>query len=175
MGKRILNCGSADTHLILPEGWEEVTLDIDERAKPNIVGDFRDLPNELVPEKSFDGIYASHVIEHVYEFEVPPLLSSFHKVAREYIHIRTPDILACAIEMAKGKPISAMLYKSPAGPVSIHDLMYGYGPHIEKVSEWYRHKCGFTEAKLSRLLKKAGFHDIEIKAHDWELEAIALV
>jgi hypothetical protein len=54
--------------------------------------------------------------------------------------------------------VDDMLYESPAGPISIHDVIYGYGREIEASGEdYYAHKRGFTHKSLRAALEQAGF------------------
>jgi hypothetical protein len=172
--KTILNLGCADTHLEnVAEGWQEVRADIDPRYDPDIIVDVRDLSS--LEHKSFDAIYCSHVIEHVYAFEVLPMLRNFHRIAREYVQIRCPDIGMIAKTIAAGIAPDQPLYRAPAGIVTALDLIYGYAPHIKNTSEFYAHKTGFTNAILGRLLTMVGFGYVRVFEHpnEWELEAIA--
>jgi len=171
---KVLDVGSGAERIHVPKGWTVTRFDADARAKPDIVGDVREL-SKHVTAGSYDVIHASHVIEHVYDHEVLPMLESFRRVAREYVHIKCPDIGRVAEVVADGRPIDWPLYNSPAGPVSSHDLLYGYVRYIKDVSDLYAHKCGFTKAKLFHLLKQAGFKEVDVRQNIgvFELEAIA--
>ncbi len=53
------------------------------------------------------------------------------------------------------------LYSSPAGPISAHDMIYGYGPEIEASGQdFYAHKTGFSADSLVRALRLADFGEI---------------
>ena len=57
------------------ERWEEVRLDIDESVDPDIVSNALNL--ESIESNSFDAVYSSHNIEHVFIHEVPIMLKEF--------------------------------------------------------------------------------------------------
>jgi hypothetical protein len=72
--------------------------------------------------------------------------------------------------------IDDVLYTSAAGPISVHDVIYGWGAQIEKSGvDFYAHKTGFTEAALRRRLQDAGFHKVLVaeNAEAFELCALA--
>ena len=57
-----------------------------------------------------------------------------------------------------GMDIDDVLYQSPAGPIAVHDVLYGYGKEIEKSGkDFFAHKRGFTPKSLRRALESAGF------------------
>ena len=61
------------------EDWQEVRLDIDKSVKPDIVSSVLDLG--IIDSESFDAIFSSHNIEHVYAHEVPIMLKEFFLLA----------------------------------------------------------------------------------------------
>jgi predicted SAM-dependent methyltransferase len=54
--------------------WEEVTLDIDESVRPDIVDKLPEL-SQVAPE-SFDAVYSAHNIEHLYPHQIPLALKA---------------------------------------------------------------------------------------------------
>ncbi len=59
-----------------------------------------------------------------------------------------------------GIDIEDVLYTSPVGPITPHDVLYGYGVEIERSGQdFYAHKTGFTEKSLFRMLEQAGFEE----------------
>ncbi|MBV8636432.1 MAG: SAM-dependent methyltransferase, partial [Burkholderiaceae bacterium] len=52
--------------------WNEVRFDIDEKARPDIVGTMLDMSG--VESGSVDAVFSSHNIEHIYPHEVPVAL-----------------------------------------------------------------------------------------------------
>jgi hypothetical protein len=57
-------------------GWTHHLLDIDERVRPDVLGDARELAS-LVPAGTYDAVYCSHNIEHYYPHDVPKVLRGF--------------------------------------------------------------------------------------------------
>jgi len=62
------------------------------------------------------------------------------------------------ITVEKKLDIDDVLYQSPAGPIMVLDVLYGYGPEIEQSGQdFYAHKTGFTQKSLLAALHKSGF------------------
>jgi len=160
--QRVLNVGGGSKAIRIPDhydGWEHLLLDIDDRGKPDIVCDARRL--ETLTAGQFDAVYCSHNIEHYYPHEGAKVLRGFLHVLRAdgFAEIRVPDIQAVMNRVVQsGMGISDILYDSPAGPISPHDVLYGYGKEIEQSGQdFYAHKTGFTANTLRRALEQAGF------------------
>jgi hypothetical protein len=67
-----------------------------------------------------------------------------------------------------------VLYQSPAGPITVHDVLYGYSVEIEQSGqEFFAHKTGFTQKSLLKALQKAGFSKIYSMAGNLEIDALA--
>jgi hypothetical protein len=175
----VLNVGGADKSIPIPAhyaGWEQVLLDIQQAPGVDLVHDARRLA-ELQPA-SFDAVYCSHNLEHYYPHEVPLVLAGFHHVLKSdgFAEIRVPDIPAVmrhAVEHAM--ELDDVLYESPAGPISIHDVIYGYGREIETSREdHYAHKRGFTRNSLLAALQQAGFAAVWLtEPANFEIGALA--
>lgn len=101
--KRVLNAGSGSysARKVHPffqnEGWEEIRVDIDPQSKPDIVASFTDM-RSACPPQSFDAIWASHTLEHLYAHEVPSALAEFRRVLKPdgFALITSPDLEAVA-------------------------------------------------------------------------------
>ena len=84
MTKKFLHvgCGQAKkentTQVLKEDSWDEVRLDIDPSVKPDIVGDILDL--NVIDDNSYDAVFSSHNIEHVFMHEVKIALSEFKRV-----------------------------------------------------------------------------------------------
>ena len=51
----------------------------------------------------------------------------------------------------RGLDIDDVLYQSPAGPITVLDVIYGYAAEIESSGQdFFAHKTGFTEKSLAR-------------------------
>jgi hypothetical protein len=58
----------------------------------------------------------------------------------------------------KAMDIDDVLYQSPAGPITVRDVFYGYGMEIERSgNDFFAHKTGFTQKSLVRMLESCGF------------------
>lgn len=176
--RRMLNVGGGNKRISIPpfyEGWEHVLLDIDPAGHPDIVCDAREL-NQLPPCK-FDAVYCSHNLEHYYRHEVLKVLSGFLHVLKPdgFAHVRVPDIgLLMRIVVERSLDIDDLLYESAAGPISVGDVIYGYGVEIERSGQhFYAHKTGFTEKSLRGALNRAGFPYVFMSSGSLEIGAIA--
>ena len=77
----------------------------------------------------------------------------------------------------RGRDMEDVLYTSPAGPITVRDVLYGLGRAIQKTGvDFYAHKTGFTRRSLGDALRRAGFgaaYRLEPLAA-FELRAVAL-
>ena len=159
--KRFLNVGGGSKAAPLPahfSGWEHVLLDIQPRTDVDLAMDARNLAD--LPPEAFDAVYCSHNLEHYYAHDVPRVLAGFAHVLKRggFVEIRVPDIEAVLRAMTEGGlDIADPLYVSPAGPVSVHDVLYGFGAEMARGNEYYAHKTGFTDRSLRQALGAAGF------------------
>ncbi len=139
--------------------FQHILLDIDPKGNPDIVCDARKL-NSL-DGGQFDAVYCSHNLEHYYRHDVGKVLSGFLHMLKDggFAHIRVPDIhqvMKTTIE--KGLDIDDVLYQSPAGPIMVLDVLYGYSVEIERSGQdFYAHKTGFTKKSLLNALLQVGF------------------
>jgi predicted SAM-dependent methyltransferase len=158
----VLNVGGGDKNIPIPahySGWAQVLLDIQPAPGVDLVHDARRLAE--LQSATFDAVYCSHNLEHYYPHEVPLVLAGFHHVLKNdgFAEIRVPDIPAVMRHaVARDMDLDDVLYESPAGPISVHDVIYGYGREIESSGEdYYAHKRGFTHKSLLAALQQAGF------------------
>lgn len=160
--KRVLHVGCADTRIadrhshFAPPAWEEVRLDIDPQWKPDIVASITDLSG--IQAESFDAIYSSHNIEHLYAHEALQALREFRRVLNGdgFALIITPDLRSIAeaiIEVGAEAP----LYESPAGTVTAVDMLYGMRAKVAEGNAFMAHRTGFTSETLFRWFMRAGF------------------
>ena len=175
----VLNVGGGNKNVAIPahfDGWRQTLLDVNPAA--DIVCDARKL-RDFVPAMNCDAVYCSHNLEHYYQHEVPGMLGAFAAVLKPagFAEIRVPDIGALILHMAVQKiDIAQMIYDSPAGPISAHDVFYGFGAEIrDSGKDYYAHKTGFSRASLSAALFAGGFPVLCFAPPlaDWELHVFA--
>lgn len=176
--RKVLNVGGNSKDIPLPEnyqGWEKVLLDIDPRGKPDVLCDARALTT--LPGTTYDAVYCSHNLEHYYRHDVPKVLAGFRHVLKDagFAHIRVPDlgdVMRQAVQ--KSMDIDDVLYQSPAGPITVRDVFYGYGLEIERSgNDFFAHKTGFTQKSLVRMLESCGFPIVFSMTGNLEVNALA--
>ena len=155
-----VGCGQKDkrntTKGFNSEEWHETRLDIDESVKPDIVGSITDLAT--IPSGTFDALFSSHNIEHLYPHLVPIALKEFRRVLKHdgFLVITCPDLLSTAELIVQDK-LTEEVYKSNAGPITPLDILYGHINSLKKGKYYIAHKTGFTEKTMRQELGGAGF------------------
>lgn len=142
--------------------WNELRLDIDPNANPDIVGTMTDMSS--VPSESVDAVFSSHNIEHLYPHEVPIALAEFKRVLKPggFVVITCPDLQSVCALVAEDK-LTEPAYISPAGPIAPLDILYGHRPPMARGNLFMAHRCGFTKKVLGATLHEAGFVTAAIK------------
>lgn len=178
--KRVLNVGGGSKAIPLPPqyaGFEQVLLDIDPTGGPDLCCDARELAT--LDAAQFDAVYCSHNLEHYHRHEVPKVLAGFRHVLKPggFAQIRVPDIPAVMkLAVERGLDVEDTLYDSPAGPISVLDVVYGLGRQIEASGvDFYAHKTGFSQRSLDRELKRAGFGRTFTALGNLEVNTLAFV
>jgi SAM-dependent methyltransferase len=179
---RVLNVGGNSKAIPIPahyDGWDHLILDIDAGVNPDVLHDARKL-SELHPGQ-FDAVYCSHNLEHYYRHDARKVLAGFRHVLKPdgFAEIRVPDIRALMQRCISGNlDIDDILSQTPVGPISVHDVMYGWGKQIEESGEdFFAHKTGFSAKSLTRFLLDAGFGQVLIaeRVEVCELGALAFM
>lgn len=136
--------------------WSEIRLDIDPAVKPDIVAALTDM--SAVPAGAVDAVFSSHNIEHLYAHEVSVALAEFRRVLKPdgFVVITCPDLQSVAALVAADKLLEPA-YVSPAGPITPHDILYGFGAAMARGNLYMAHRCGFTRRTLMQALQSAGF------------------
>lgn len=175
----VLNVGGGGKQIPIPEhyaGWNHLLLDIDPRGQPDIVCDARELTK--LEGAQFDAIYCSHNLEHYYRHDGARVLQGFLHVLKPdgFAEIRVPDVQSVMRRVvANAMDIEDTLYVSAAGPISVRDVLYGFGKQIESSGvDFYAHKTGFTPRSLQAFLEQAGFRDVRLTERDEAFEVRAL-
>lgn len=141
------------------DGWQEVRLDIDPDCAPDLVGTIVDMSG--IADASFDAIFSSHNIEHVYPHEVPRVITEFLRVLNDegFAVVTCPDLQAVCEAVAKDKLLEP-LYVSPIGPIAPIDILFGHRASVSAGKQYMAHKCGFTYSVLSHLFIAGGFSKV---------------
>jgi SAM-dependent methyltransferase len=179
--KRVLSAGSgpASSRQLHPafraEMWQEVRFDIDPQVKPDLVGSITDM-SKLIPTRSFDGVWSSHSLEHLYAHEVPAALGEFRRILKPdgFALITSPDVESIA-SIILDHGLDYVAYISPMGPITPRDMLFGHSASIERGSTYMAHNTGFTCGTLGQHLLDAGFPVVLVKREGFALWALALM
>jgi SAM-dependent methyltransferase len=179
--KRVLNAGSGPLSVrslhaaFVPESWQETRLDIDAANRPDVVGSITDMSLAFLP-KTFDAVWSSHILEHLYAHQVASALQEFRRVLKPdgFAFVTSPDIEAVAALIVE-KGLDYVAYMSPAGPITALDMLYGHSASIAHGRIHMAHKSGFTTTLLGQRLVDAGFSTVYARRDRYELWALALM
>tara|TARA_B110000444_G_C18789245_1_gene571615 strand:+ start:888 stop:1502 length:615 start_codon:yes stop_codon:yes gene_type:complete len=149
------------TSVFNSDDWEEVTFDIDAQCSPDILGSMTDL--SMINDNTFDAVYSSHNIEHLFIHEAVIAVKEFFRVLKSsgFMMIVCPDLIStCKAIIDKG-PLEPLYHlNNNNGYVSGVDILYGWRPSIEDGNHFMAHKCGFSEQSLIALFQQSGFKKI---------------
>jgi len=178
--KKVLNVGGNSKEIPLPpqySEWEHVLLDIDPGDNPDVVCDARELTK--LPGASYDSVYCSHNLEHYFRHDARKVLAGFSHVLKPdgFVYIRVPDIVeVMRIAVKNDLDIDDVLYQSPAGPITVRDVIYGHAGEIEHSGQdFFAHKTGFSDKSLRKILRAAGFRRIFTVLGNLEVTALAFL
>jgi predicted SAM-dependent methyltransferase len=174
--KLVLNagCGYATrqnlhTRFHGPE-WREIRVDIDPAVEPDYVCSITALTP--LASDSVDAVWSSHNLEHIYLHEVPSALGEFARVLKPGgILLLTLPNLQKAAEFVAQDRLEQEIYRSPAGPITPLDMIFGHTASLARGHGFMAHKTGFTARTLQRLLIDAGFADLELRQDQFDLWA----
>lgn len=148
-------------------------MDLDRRTGPDIVGSITDL--SMLPDCSYDAVWASHLLEHLYRHEILGALRQCWRVLMPggALVAAVPD-LQRVCELVAADRLEETIYTVPAGPITAHDIIFGFGTAISTGNSFMAHRCGFTPTVLCRDLQGAGFDPILVRRQSiLELYAVA--
>jgi SAM-dependent methyltransferase len=154
--------------------WKQTRVDIDPATKPDLLASIADL--SAIPTGTMDAVWSAHSLEHLYAHEVPLALAEFRRVLRNtgFACIVIPDLQAIAEWIATDR-LFETIYQSVAGPVTAHDMIWGFSPAIANGNTAMAHRCGFTPTPFIRILTDAGFAEVQVRRKNTlELVALAL-
>jgi predicted SAM-dependent methyltransferase len=170
--RRVLNAGSGrhSARGIAPffdsVRWEEVRLDVDPSVVPTVVGSVTDMKG-FFKSQSFDAVWSSHALEHLFSHEVPEALREFKRVLKPdgFVLILCPDLESVANHIVQ-HGVDNVAYTSPAGPITAIDMLYGHLASVAQGQHHMAHKTGFTADRLGKLLLEAGFPTVYVRRDD---------
>jgi predicted SAM-dependent methyltransferase len=137
-------------------GFREVRVDIDPDVEPEIVASISDMP--MIADNSYDAIYSSHNLEHLWPQEIPETLKEFLRVLKPggVVVATMPDLQEAAEMIAKDDP-EGVAYRAQIGVVQPLDCVYGHRLTFTDKKVFALHKTGYTATRLKRLFLDAGF------------------
>jgi predicted SAM-dependent methyltransferase len=172
-------CGPTAAKRIAPllasQAWEELRLDVDTDVNPDVVGSVTELTS-IFPPSSFDAIWCSHVMEHLYAHEVYPTLLQFRQILKPggFALVLCPDLESVAEHLLK-HGLASVAYVSSAGPIRPLDMIYGHSGAIQEGRTYMAHRTGFTTERLGNLMLEAGFPVVNVRSENFEVCALALM
>lgn len=152
--------------------WRELRHDLDPGTNPDILCPLPDL--SPVATGSVDAVWSSHNLIHLHRHEVPQALGEFLRVLRSggLLLVSVLDLRRIC-EYIAADALDQEVYRSPSGPITALDMLYGHADSIGQGADYMAHKCGFTSTTLGQLLGVAGFVGVEISQSDLDLRAKA--
>jgi predicted SAM-dependent methyltransferase len=170
--RRVLNAGSGRHSargippFFVSFGWEEVRLDVDPSVTPTVIGSVTDM-KDFFDSQSFDAVWSSHTLEHLFSHDVPEALKEFKRVLKPngFVLILCPDLESVANHIIH-YGADSIAYTSPAGPITAIDMLYGHLASVAQGRHYMAHKTGFTADRLGRLLLEAGFSTVHVRRDD---------
>lgn len=107
-------------------------------------------------------------------FATPQALAEFRRVLKPggFAVIGCPDLQSMAELIVQDK-LHEPAYQSPAGGITPHDTLYGFGAQLARGYLYMAHRCGFTRSSLMKTLLTAGFGRVGVRRGRFELWAVA--
>jgi SAM-dependent methyltransferase len=168
-------CGSPDNTRVprFFRNWRQIRADVDPGMKPDLVANIADL--SAIPDGTVDAVWSAHCVEHLFAHQVPSALVEFRRVLRKtgFACIIVPDLQAISHWISTDR-LDEPIYQSEAGPVTAHDMVWGFGAAIALGRTAMAHHCGFTPRRFLGCLKAAGFAEIVLHRRGNYLELAAL-
>jgi hypothetical protein len=173
---RLLNIGAGSKDIPVPpwyRGWDVLRLDLEPAAEPDLLMDAMDL--DTLEAEQFDAVYGSHILEHIYLFDLPRFLGGIQHVLTVdgFAEFRVPNALQACRAAAQNGTLDAFCYNSPGGRITAWDMLYGYAPYQERYGESMAHHNAFDAGRLADMLSHHGFAIVYAQEVKWELRAVA--
>ena len=150
-------------------------MDVDARAEPDVIGSMTNLRPHFA-DASFDAIWSSHSLEHLYAYEIPLALAEFCRILKPdgFALITCPD-LETVMTLFLEHGSDHLVYQSAVGPITPLDMMFGHGRSIASGNVHMAHRSGLTAERLGGLLLRAGFAEAITRRQGVDLWALALM
>jgi SAM-dependent methyltransferase len=153
--------------------WRALRVDADPKTAPDLLADITDLT--AIETGAVDAVWSAHCLEHLYLHQVAGAIAEMHRILSDdgFLCLIVPDLQVLG-EYIVNDRLHEVVYQSAAGPVSAHDIIFGYGPYLARGFHEMAHRCGFTPALLVRELHKSPFAEIILRRRpNQELAALA--
>jgi hypothetical protein len=155
------------------DAWRQLRVDVEAAVEPDIVADLTDL--SAIPDETADAVWASHCVEHLYAHQVKTALTEFRRILRDdgFVCVIVPDLQSIA-RFVVADQLNEPIYESPAGPITPHDMLFGFGAAIAQGHLSMAHRCGFTPGALQRCFHGLPFGEVVLRRRTAALELVAL-
>lgn len=153
--------------------WRELRVDVDATVAPDILADVTDLSS--IESGSVDAVWSAHCLEHLYLHQVSQAVAETFRILSDdgFWCLIVPDLQVIAEYIARDR-LHEVVYESQAGPVTAHDMIFGFGPQLARGRSSMAHKCGFTPSLLLQKLQEVPFAEIVLRRRaNGELAAAA--
>jgi SAM-dependent methyltransferase len=153
--------------------WQHLRVDVDPSFEPDILADATNLM--AIDTASADAVWSAHCIEHLYAHDAERAFSEFCRILKSdgFACIIVPDLQAIAGHIVADK-LHEVMYQSPAGPITAHDIVFGFGPALARGHTSMAHRCGFTPTMLLKRLNETAFAEVVVRRRpSLELAAVA--
>ena len=153
--------------------WRQFRVDVDPAAAPDLLADITDL--SAIKSGSADAVWSAHCIEHLYLHQVRKAFEEAYRILADdgFLCVIVPDLQTIASQVAADR-LHETVYQSPAGPITAHDMIFGYGAALAQGHTNMAHNCGFTPALLAQKLQEVPFAQIVLRRRaNHELAAVA--
>jgi len=175
--KLLVNLGSGPKgHGWLPAifaDWEQLRVDVDPDAAPDLIADMTDL--SAIASGSANAVWSAHCLEHLYLHEIGRAVGEVHRILADdgFLCLIVPDLQSIAGYIVNDR-LHEVIYQSNAGPVTAHDMLFGFTPALAQGRNSMAHNCGFTPTLLMQKLQESRFAEIVLRRRaNHELAAVA--
>ena len=150
--------------------WRVLRHDLNPGSNPDILCPMTDL--SPVATGSIDAVWSSHNLVHLGRHEVPRALGEFLRVLQPGgLLLASVLDLRRVCELVAADALDQEVYRSPSGPITPLDMIYGHAGSIGQGAAYMAHRSGFTGTTLGHLLIATGFVSVEVSRAEFELQA----